>query len=378
MKTIVIEALSAVIGGGQTYLINLLENISTECQSSFRIIGILPRSLVNSLPCSSHYEIITPEFDTSSIFNRSLWQKLYLPRILAQSKADILFSPGGFLPVKVSPQIKTAVTFQNMLPFDDRERRRFPYSYIRSRLWLLKYIQGASIKNADLVIFISEYAKATIDGILPDRRGASLVIPHGLSDDFRRKNTSRPERFKDQEYVLYVSILFNYKAQLEVIQAWAKLRKIRQTPEKLALAGPEYRPYAQRVRELINSLGLEQEVILTGPVPYSELPSYYQHAKINLFASSCENCPNILLEALAGGRPVLCSTYPPMPEFGGDAVEYFDPYNPDELASLFLRYLDNEELCATMGQKAFEHSFRYDWKESAARTWNALSDLAQS
>ena len=378
LKTVLIEALSAVIGGGQTYLINLLENIPKEWKDSHRIVAILPRSIKESLGPSRDLEIITPQFNTLSLPKRGLWLRFYLPKLLDKLKCDVLFCPGGFLPVKVSIATKTAITFQNMLPFDDAERRRFPHGYIRSRLRLLKYIQGASIKNSDMVIFISEYAKSEIDKAIPQRRGKSVVIPHGLSEDFRRKSPTKPESLKEFEYVLYVSILFNYKAQLEVVQAWSKVRQVRNTKEKLVLVGPEYLPYGIKVRKLIDSLGLQDEVIITGPVPYLELPSYYQNAKVNLFASSCENCPNILLEALAAGRPVLCSNYPPMPEFGGAAVEYFDPYKPDELANLLLKYLDDGELCASMGKKAFEHSFKYDWKESAAKTWNALAELAHS
>jgi glycosyltransferase involved in cell wall biosynthesis len=373
-----IEAISALQGGGQTYLINLLENFPDDWNHRLRVIAIVPPALKDSIATSSNCKAVSPEFDTSNIFRRFYWQKTCLPRLLEKSNCDLLFSPGGFLPVRDKGRVKTAVTFQNMLPFDDSERSRFPHGYIRTRLKLLKYLQGSSIKKADLVIFISEYAKNAIDKILPNRRGRSVVIPHGLSDHFREKSLVRPQGLKGIEYVLYVSILFNYKAQLEVIQAWAKVRRIRSTPEKLLLVGPEYKPYARRVRKLIDSLKLNDEVILTGPVPYSELPSYYQNAKINLFASSCENCPNILLEALAGGRPVLCSNYPPMPEFGGDSVEYFDPYNPDELADLLLKYLDDEELCASMGKKAFDHSFKYDWKESATKTWNALAELAEN
>ena len=378
LKTIFIEALSAVIGGGQTYITNLLQNIPGEWESSHRIVAVLPSSIKDSIHPSRNLEIVTPQFDTSSLPKRGLWLRLYLPKLLDELKCDLLFCPGGFLPVKVSKATKTAITFQNMLPFDDAERRRFSHGYIRSRLRLLKYIQGSSIKKADLVIFISDYAKSAIDKAIPYRSGKSVVIPHGLSEDFRQKDQTKPESLKEFEYVLYVSILFNYKAQLEVVQAWSKVRRMRHTGEKLLLVGPEYRPYASKVRKLIDSLGLQDEVIVTGPVPYSELPSYYHNAKINLFASSCENCPNILLEALAAGRPVLCSNYPPMPEFGGDAVEYFDPYNPDELATLLLKCLDDKELSASMGAKAFEHSFRYDWKESAAKTWNALAELAQS
>lgn len=105
-------------------------------------------------------------------------------------------------------------------------------------------------------------------------------------------------------------------------------------------------------------------MLITGDVPYEELPVYYQNAKVNLFASSCENCPNILLEAMAGGRPVLCSSYPPMPEFAGDAAVYFNPYNPEHLAELLARFLNDETLRERMGAVALKRSQLYQWGDS--------------
>jgi glycosyltransferase involved in cell wall biosynthesis len=241
---------------------------------------------------------------------------------------------------------------------------------------LLRFIQGRSFLYADLIIFISKYAKDVINQSIPQRSGHSEVIPHGVSENFRRRAESDAfGPLHGMEYVLYVSILTVYKAQLEVILAWTKLRARRQTPEKLVIVGPEYAPYGRRVRRLIQSLKLQDEVILLGEVPHSELPAYYQNAKINLFASSCENCPNILLEAMSAGKPLLCSNYKPMPELAGDAAAYFNPYDPEELAALLMRYLDDDALRQRTGAAAIKHSQRYQWSESAHLTWAALAEL---
>jgi glycosyltransferase involved in cell wall biosynthesis len=120
---------------------------------------------------------------------------------------------------------------------------------------------------------------------------------------------------------------------------------------------------------------LGEEVLLLGDIPYHELPAYYQHAKLNIFASSCENCPNILLEALASGRPLLSSSYPPMPDFAGEAAIYFDPYEPENLADKLSLILDDGALQQRMGRLALNKSREFDLQESAARTWQALRGL---
>ena len=108
----------------------------------------------------------------------------------------------------------------------------------------------------------------------------------------------------NNDYILYVSIFDIYKNQLEVVRGFSELRKNRPTLEKLVLAGYNDSSYGAEVKREISRLGLEDKVILPGNVPHRELPAVYQHAKINLFASECENCPNILLEAMGAGRPL--------------------------------------------------------------------------
>ena len=152
---------------------------------------------------------------------------------------------------------------------------------------------------------------------------------------------------------------------------------MRETSEQLLLVGPGHSRYRQDVELLIRKLNLTDEVQVLDSMPYSDLPGLYQHARLNIFASSCENCPNILLEALAAGRAVLCSSHPPMPEFGGDAVSYFDPYVATDLASRIVEVIDDEQKLEEMGGAALRQSQRYDWARSAERTWKHLAALAE-
>ena len=83
----------------------------------------------------------------------------------------------------------------------------------------------------------------------------------------------------------------------------------------------------------------------------------------------------ILLEALASGRPLVASSYQPMPEFGLDFVEYFNPSKPDELADLIENIIDNKELSDRLSKKSLERSRDFDWSVSAIKTWTAIKSL---
>ncbi len=374
MKTIVVEALSALQGGGQTYIKNLCAHYSNYPDT--QVYLLVPHGLAKGIPDTDGISVVVPEFATKGVLHRFVWNKVCLPRFLRRVNANVLYCTGGSIATRHVGTCRLVVAFRNMLPFMPSERKRFPLGYIRIRLWLLRMIQGSSFQDADLVVYISNFAKSIIEQSIPKITGQSVVIPHGISDFFLMPQLPPQNINLPDGYVLYVSILDFYKAQVEVVVAWAKLREKRKTNEKLLLIGPEYPPYGNKVRQTIAQYGLQDEVLLLGSVPYNDLPAYYQHAKVNIFASSCENCPNILLEMLAAGRPVLCSNYLPMPEFGGDAVEYFNPYKPDELAFSLQSVLDDHAKIQTMGKLARQRAEKYSWKVSAARTWDVLHNLA--
>ena len=373
-RSIVIDGLSALQGGGQTYLINLFRFLPERFSESLRVIAVIPES-GDMFKVNDQIEYVQSSFASGGLVRRMIWSKFRLPALLRQTGARVLYCPGGFVST-FGRGWKTAVAFRNMLPFSDEERRRYPYGYTRSRLAFLKYIQSRSFRRANLVVFISQFAKSIIDIVVGPRAGKAVVIPHGVNDRFREPSGMNAGLSLPDRYVAYVSIVTVYKAQLEVVRAWALMRLARRSSEKLLLVGPSHHEYEERVRELIIDLGLQNVVILLGDVPYDALPAVYQGAVANIFASSCENCPNILLEALAAGRPVLCSDYQPMPEFAGDAALYFDPYNPRSLATRLCEVLDDPRLSVELGRRSRERSAEFQWKRSAEATWQALSDLA--
>ncbi len=375
MKTIVVDGLSALQGGGQTYLKNLFDHFDPSL--GLRVVALVPERYREMFVGNPGVQVESPPLGSRSVFLRGLWYLMALRGVIRKHGASVLYCPGGMLSAHKIAGCRTAVAFRNMLPFAAEERGRYSLGYNRARLWLLSLLQGRSFRNADLVIFISHFAKSVIDILVRDRRGASVIIPHGLSDHFRVMQERPRDPRLSGEYVLYVSILTVYKAQLDVVRAWKMLKSQRTVHEKLVLVGPEYGPYAAQVRDLIHELGLDDDVIVAGNVPYAELPGWYQNAKLNIFASSCENCPNILLEAMAAGRPILCSDYQPMPEFARSAAEYFDPYNSRELSVLLARYLDDPLLCERMGKAAQQESMRFQWADAARKTWQALGALAE-
>jgi glycosyltransferase involved in cell wall biosynthesis len=369
-----IHALNARLGGGQTYLYNLLNHLPQEI--SLQVTLFVPASTQSlSLPANVHIKKGGRWLENP--FIRAVWERLYFPVVLRKVKPDVLFCPGGVIATKPPKGCKVVTMFRNMIPFDMKQRKRYAYGYKRMRNWMLERIMLSSMRNADLVIFISEYARNVINQRLAGKMRTTVVIPHGINNAFRKTSVteSKPSWLPQGDYLLYVSSIDFYKMQVEVVNAFALLNPLERNLN-LVLVGPVInKNYSQQVNDVIARLGIGDAVLMPGSVSYDKLPFLYQNATINIFSSECENCPNILLEMMASGRPVACSSYPPMPEFGGDTVVYFDPENPKNLAQVLEELLGNPEEQKRLADLAFEKSNQYRWGDTAERTWQAIAAL---
>ncbi len=337
MKILIINGISALRGGGQTNLINLFEFLPNyPCKVIF-ILNSANFALFSKFE-SKKTTLFEAKFASKSIIHRMFWEKFILPLKLCEWQADIYYAPGGVMVTKVPAKCRSVTTLQNMLPFDSKQRKSFPFfSYLRFKLFLLRAIFLRSYKIADNVIFISKHSRDAIKYCLPSVIDKSKVIPLGINRNFINNTIiyNLPDGLVDGEFYLYVSHMDYYKSQKELVFSWQKLVE-QGLSFPLVFAGPIVNDYGREVISLIKQLNLEKKVIHLGEIDYDALPGLYRASRGLIFASKCECCPNILLEMLASQKIILCSDMQPMPEFGEDGVVYFDPSKISQLPEKIL------------------------------------------
>ena len=371
---VLINSYSAKRGGGQTYLRNLLESPPKD-DLNLEIEVLAPPSLyfketenVRRLDLPYEKWLINP-------ISRALWERFILPKLLKTKGYDLLFCPGGLIGCQVPPTCKGVTMFRNMLPFDKKMRSKYPYGLFRLKLLILEKIFSSSYEKAHHVIFISNFAKNYLKNVKRLKIESSSTIHHGINSSFRKKqvNLRELDMIPEEGYFLYVSTIDVYKSQIEVIEAYSILKKKINIQEKLLLVGHEYTPYANKVRKLINELKLENDVILTGPIKHEYLPTLYAKTKLNIFASQCENCPNILLESMASGAPTIVSNSEPNPEFIKDLEIYFDPTSPADIAQKMEEVFSDNLYRNNISKKLLELSESYSWENTASKTWETIA-----
>jgi glycosyltransferase involved in cell wall biosynthesis len=129
------------------------------------------------------------------------------------------------------------------------------------------------------------------------------------------------------------------------------------------------------VRQVIAEVDPKGEFIrYLGYLPSSRLPEVYEHAHALVFASSCENLPNTLLEAMAFGIPVLSSSYPPMYDIFKGCCGFFDPYHSDSIVSAVRSLVSDWDSALLRIDTGMALAERYSWDACADATFSFLHE----
>ncbi|HEY0521230.1 MAG TPA: glycosyltransferase [Ilumatobacteraceae bacterium] len=134
----------------------------------------------------------------------------------------------------------------------------------------------------------------------------------------------------------------------------------------------------QHVDQLIDELGVRDQVRFIEPQPHHILSTYYRAADVVLVPSRSESFGLVALEASACGTPVVASGV------GGllTLVDHGDTgfLVPERDPALYARYiaqiLDDPALAARMGRRGAQRASKYTWSFAAARLRRMYADLS--
>lgn len=375
--TLGIDAANLRAGGGVTHLQGLLAAANLAETPFARVVVWGAQKTLESLPAVPWLDRRREPALEGSLPQRALWQRRALPH-LARAACDVLLCPGGTAPPDAPRHV---VMCRNMLPFERNESRRYWNTPHFVRLEALRYAQSRAFERADGVIFLTEYAESTVRPLLRALPTRAAIIPHGVDESLRQR--PRPQRAiadcspEDPFRVLYLSTIAPYKHPLTVVRAVAALRA-QGLPITLELVGGVDHPTTLRnLRTTLRTLDPTGRVLVySGPVEHRLVAQKLHHHDAFVFASSCENMPNILVEAMAAGLPIACSDRGPMPEVLGPHGMYFDPEREASLTAALARLVADAELRASLSEGAYARAGCYSWARCASETLAFLAEVA--
>jgi len=365
-----INACRARSGGAIAHLVGVFRKI-TRAEIDTHVVHVWSYSkLLAALPDVQWLIKHAPPELEYSLPHQLWWERFSLPGELRRTGCSMLLNVDAGSVCCFQPAVTMS---QDMLSYEPGAMRRYGISRAWFRLLLLKYVQAHSLKRARGVIFLTNYAAKVIQeftGPLPK----VAIIPHGVGEAFRRKSNDviRPWQSGAAIRCVYVSNAEMYKHQWHVVRAIAALRRRGHQIVLTLAGGGEGRAQRKLDAEIAVTDPQLEFVRMVGAIAHDRLPDLLAESDLFIFASSCENMPNTLVEGMASGLPIACSNRGPMPEVLKDGGVYFDPEDPQEIAAALERLITDAELRTKVVRRAIERSQQYSWQRCARETWEFL------
>lgn len=333
-----------------------------------------PKEKIRS--AEKYHDLYGAELDHCNWFSMRAY--LLLTSILPVSR-DFFFKGGSdanfFFNFILPPGVKgkKSVVVHDMVFRDCPETASF-----KTKTLLKMFVRG-SLKRADVVFTVSEFSKERIIHYYRIAPEKIMVIPCGVDAEIFKPCTN-PEaigmilsKYKiSGSYILYLGTLEPRKNLLNLIKAYFLFTQKSTDHPKLVIAGSKGWMYGD-IFEYVKNHSMEQDVIFTGYVSDEEKPLLINGAEFFCFPSLYEGFGMPILEAMACGTPVLTSNTTSMPEVGGDACEYCDPFSISSIADKMSLLWEKPERRQELSGMGIERSKQFRWSLSAEKVKEALS-----
>ncbi len=365
-KILAIDASRNRSGGAKSHLIGILSELDFD-NSGFDEVHLWSyRKLLDLIPNKKWLKKHCPNELSKSIYLQIYWQRYVLPKELKKYNCSILLNTdaGTF------SNFKPCVTMsRDMLSFEPGEIERYGLSPERIRLEMLKIIQARSLRNASGAIFLTRHAFETIQKFTGTIKNYAL-IPHGVGENFRnsKKTIEWPSTKKDPIKCIYISPAWRFKHQWQVVKAIEDLRKSGLNITLTLVGGGDGKAIEYLDKQIAISDPDNLFITKLDFINHELIPDLLAESHLSIFASSCENMPNSLVESMAVGLPIACSNRGPMPEILLDGGVYFDPEDSKSISSALKDLIENPNLREELSLKAKHYSQNFSWNRCSRET----------
>lgn len=364
-----INSLAASAGGGLTYIRNVLPHLSV--RSDVRTTIALSSALREEFRGLSTVDFLEPK---ASPAGRFWYEQTALPDLIRRCRADVLLSSGNFA-LRKSP-VPQILLSRNSL-YTSADFYRDLLSRHEYRTWLDTHARAGlakrSIRWANTTVAPSQ---AFADELQRWTGARVLAIHHGFDREaFIRDSTPLPTEVEEKLdsageslKLLFVSH-YNYYRNFEtLIRALPILRGIAKRGIKLLLtcklmAGKNpgaYRP--ETAATLVKELGVRDLVVELGAIPYQQLHQLYARADIYVTPAYTETFAHPLVEAMAGGLPIVASDLAVHREICGEAALYFPRFDAQALAERVGELVASPQRAERMSTVGRDRSRQFSWK----------------
>lgn len=311
---------------------------------------------------TQNFETVTPSLFTS----KSIWRTKSILNSLLEHDIDIYHGLSHELPVGIeNTSVKSVVTIHDLI------YKLFPMDFplVDKKIYEMKWRN--SCKNANAIIATSEATKKDIVENFNIDESKIHVVYQTCSDIFDRSYTDA-EKHETLErlglpknYMLYVGAITDRKNVMSLVEAYNEIKNEIDIP--LVIVG-KGRSYMRRLMEYVLKHNLKDRVIVNSEILNNDLPIVYQCAEFFLYPSRYEGFGIPILEAFKSKTPVILSNTTSLPEVGGTAGYYIDPYKVESISQAILDLHSNPNLRNRLIDEGLEQVKQFTIENFAKQT----------
>jgi len=276
-------------------------------------------------------------------------------------------------------------TGPGVLWFNAHSARKYPvvchHHHIDPDL-LNPLIEKKVIEKSDLLITGSEFSKRQLIDTFQTEPEKIRVVPYGIDEAFKR--TPSDEHYKkklglrNEKVLLFLAGLKKRKKVFFLIDMFEELLRHYHDPIKLIIAGSG--PLKKKLQEYALLKNLGGKILFTGFVPEDQKLALYNLCDVFVFPSDMEGFGFSPAEAMACGKPVVCSNTGSLPEIVQDGRS---GYCVDNTISAFvekiLTLFGNAELRRKFGDAGEMRARRiFQWPVAAHGTLKIYEELLRN
>jgi len=323
----------------------------------------------------------TPAATAGKLFPKN-WRNRGIIADLQKEKIQLYHGLSHQVPVGIKESgIASVVTIHDLI-FE-----RYPEQHGKVNVLLYRKKFKYACKNADLIIAISQQTKQDLVDLYHIPENKIRICYQSCDPVFSKKLTEEEKKFTRAKYdlpdhfFLSVGSITERKNLLTVCKAM----KRRKTDLPLVVIGTG-RKYKKKLQEYLEKNELAKKIIFLSDHPEAgsagfrssaDFPAIYQSATALLYPSLFEGFGIPILEALESGLPVITSNVSCMPETGGDAALYIDPFDDKALAEKMKMVAEDTMLAASMKEKGYAHAKKFSPEKCTAAVMNVYKELVK-
>jgi glycosyltransferase involved in cell wall biosynthesis len=258
----------------------------------------------------------------------------------------------------------------------------YPQYFTRYRATQLRLTVKRTVERAAAVLTPSHFSR---DAILERYRideSKVLVTPNAVSSQFRPIGRQAALAAIERKFglcgplVLTVGDLQPRKNHLGLLKAFEEaIRAHPQLTHRLVFVGKETW-YSKELHRAVAASSIAARVHFTGFVEDADLVQLYGACELFVFPSFYEGFGLPILEAMACGRAVACSSVTAMPEVADAAAILFDPRSTSEMTRAICDVLLDPQLRARLERLGAQRAALFSWESAAKHTLEVYACVA--